>query len=108
MEFIPKVLVCHIYDLFLDLCLLDHKETFGSVMEELMCGTELVNIGFKSEWETLPSGEFDRSFKIFCYDRNIVNGIIVIRKIDDDWKIHHSWLYIYDDWMYTSMRLRIN
>ena len=104
MELIPKVLVCHIYDLFLDLCLLDHKDIFGGVLEELICSTELVNVGFKSEWDILPSGEIDRSFKIFCYDRNIVNGILVMQEMDDKWMIKHSWLYIYDNWMYTSRR----
>ena len=97
MESIPNVLVGQIYDNFLDLCMLEHKEKFINVLEELSIKIELIDTGFKSKWEQLIN-----SFKIFCYDRNVVNGIIAMEKINGNWRRQHSWVYIYDDWMYTT------
>ena len=83
--------------------MLDHKEKFVDVFEELLTQTEFIDIGCKSKRE-----EFKNSFKIFCYDRYIINGILAMEKIDGVWRLRHSWRYLYDDWMYTSGLIQIN
>ena len=52
MESIQNVLVGQIYDNFLDLCMLEHKEKFINVLEELSIKIELIDTGFKSKWGT--------------------------------------------------------
>lgn len=95
MESIPNDLVGQIYDNFLDLCMLEHKEKFVNVLEELSIKIELTDTGFRSKLVQL-------TMKIFCYDRNVVNAIIAMEKINGNWRRRHSWVYIYDDCMYTS------
>jgi len=91
MESIPNILVCQIYDNFVNLCIIECKEKFSDVLDELVIKTELVDIGFKSK------RELRNSFKILCYDRHITNGILDMEKIDENWILRHSWMYVYDD-----------
>lgn len=95
MELIPEILVDKIYDFFLDLCFLEHRKNFVNILKELVCKTKFVNVGFNVQRQ-----EFDNSFVIFGYDDEIINCMI---RIDMKyWKLRHSWLYMRNEWHYST------